>query len=61
MRQGGGLVCWDASSAATPQEVDTGEVVHVSVGYDETCAALASGEIACWSWRDGVDVRVFGL
>jgi alpha-tubulin suppressor-like RCC1 family protein len=62
LRQGGKVVCW----GTTPQEIDIPEAVHVSVGIvrsntNGACAALASGEIACWSSPVGHDVDVFGL
>ncbi|XYH92827.1 RCC1 domain-containing protein [Sorangium sp. So ce1128] len=61
LRQGGKVVCW----GTTPQEIDIPEAVYVSVGvvgviYDDACAALASGEIACWSTPAGRDIVVFG-
>ncbi|XXX80676.1 hypothetical protein WMF30_18125 [Sorangium sp. So ce134] len=62
LRQGGKVVCW----GTTPQEIGIPEAVHVSAGVvgsgdDDACAALASGEIACWSSPGGRDVVVFGL
>ncbi|XXX81477.1 hypothetical protein WMF30_22225 [Sorangium sp. So ce134] len=61
LRQGGRVACWRFPSDMTPREIDVPEAVHVSAGYEDVCAALASGEIACWSPFDGGEVRTFGL
>ncbi|WP_437716460.1 hypothetical protein WMF45_08565 [Sorangium sp. So ce448] len=44
----------------TLEAIDIPEAVHVTAGNEEACAALASGEIACWPTSNR-DAYVFGL
>ncbi|AUX23772.1 uncharacterized protein SOCEGT47_043020 [Sorangium cellulosum] len=58
LRQGGRVTCWERGLERTPREIDIPEAVHVSVGYEDACAALARGEIACRTGPEPDDIGV---